>query len=146
MRLLLTVENKQAVLLRCRIRGWVVSLTVTPTLHTKRLVLEPYTPVDEDGFVALFQGTRVSRWMGDGLATEAADRALFGRIFTKVYAQALFEVWAVRRGEHLIGHAVIKPTEIVAGHEIIDALAPAAWDPVWGPSSPKRSSPTASTR
>ncbi|MBN6053234.1 GNAT family N-acetyltransferase, partial [Nonomuraea sp. RK-328] len=69
----------------------------------------------------------VSRWMGDGPAAEAEDRALFGRIFTKVYAQNLFEVWAVRRDGAHVGHAEIKRTENVGGHEIIYALAPAAW-------------------
>jgi RimJ/RimL family protein N-acetyltransferase len=100
---------------------------VTPTLRTRRLLLQPYVPEDEEGFVALFQDTRVSRWMGDGPASEAADRALFGRIFTKVYAQDLFDVWAVRRDGLLIGHAEIKPTDAVGGHEIIYALAPTAW-------------------
>ncbi|MFI9772584.1 GNAT family N-acetyltransferase [Streptomyces sp. NPDC052415] len=100
---------------------------MTPTLRTERLLLEPYIPQDEDDFVALFQDTRVSQWMGEGPASEAADRALFGRIFTNVYAQELFDVWAVRRDGFLIGHAEIKPTDVVGGHEIIYALAPAAW-------------------
>ncbi|MFJ1751067.1 GNAT family N-acetyltransferase [Streptomyces sp. NPDC088116] len=100
---------------------------MTPTLRTDRLLLEPYVPGDEEGFVALFQDTRVSWWMGDGPAPEAADRALFGRIFTKVYAQDLFDVWAVRRDGLLVGHAEIKRTDVVGGHEIIYALAPAAW-------------------
>ncbi|MEU4085284.1 GNAT family N-acetyltransferase [Streptomyces aureus] len=100
---------------------------MTPTLRTERLLLEPYVPEDEEGFVALFQDTRVSRWMGDGPSSEAEDRALFGRIFTKVYAQDLFDVWAVRRDGFLVGHAEIKPTDVVAGHEIVYALAPTAW-------------------
>jgi RimJ/RimL family protein N-acetyltransferase len=100
---------------------------VTPTLRTERLLLEPYTPDDEEDFVALFQDPRVSRWMGDGPASEADDRALFGRIFTKVYAQDLFDVWAVRRDGQLIGHAEIKRTDTVDGYEVIYALAPAAW-------------------
>ncbi|WP_432088638.1 GNAT family N-acetyltransferase [Streptomyces sp. bgisy095] len=100
---------------------------MTPTLRTERLLLEPYAPEDEEGFVALFQDTRVSRWIGDGLASEASDRALFGRIFTKVYAGGLFDVWAVRRDGLLIGHAEIKPTDTVGGHEIVYALAPTAW-------------------
>ncbi|MEU4169339.1 GNAT family N-acetyltransferase [Streptomyces sp. NPDC026665] len=99
---------------------------MTPTLRTERLLLEPYVPGDEDDFVALFQDTRVSRWMGDGPSSEAADRALFGRIFSKVYRQRLFDVWAVRRDGLLVGHAEIKPTDI-GGHEIIYALAPTAW-------------------
>ncbi|MFF5772079.1 GNAT family N-acetyltransferase [Streptomyces californicus] len=100
---------------------------MTPTLRTERLLLEPYVPEDEEDFVALFQDTDVSRWMGDGPSTEAEDRALFGRVFTKVYAQDLFAVWAVRRDGELVGHAEIKRTEAVDGHEIIYALAPAAW-------------------
>jgi RimJ/RimL family protein N-acetyltransferase len=98
---------------------------VTPTLRTERLLLEPYAPADEEDFVALFQDARVSQWMGDGPASEAADRALFQRIFTTVYAQDMFDVWAVRRDGLLVGHAEIKPTYTVAGHEIIYALAPA---------------------
>ncbi|MGW1270625.1 GNAT family N-acetyltransferase [Streptomyces sp. NPDC002491] len=100
---------------------------MTPTLRTERLLLEPYVLEDEDDFVALFQDTRVSQWMGDGPVSEEADRALFGRIFTKVYAQELFDVWAVRRDGLLVGHAEIKWTDSVGGHEIVYALAPAAW-------------------
>ncbi|MGW6984849.1 GNAT family N-acetyltransferase [Streptomyces sp. NPDC054932] len=100
---------------------------MTPVLRTERLLLDPYTPADEEGFVALFQDVRVSRWMGDGPAGEDEDRALFGRIFTKVYAEGLFDVWAVRRGGRLVGHAEIKRTDGVDGHEIIYALAPEAW-------------------
>ncbi|MFG2993723.1 GNAT family N-acetyltransferase [Streptomyces sp. NPDC048257] len=100
---------------------------MTPVLRTERLLLDPYTPEDEGDFVALFQDTRVSRWMGDGPTGEAEDRALFGRVFTKVYAENLFDVWAVRREGRLVGHAEIKWTAGVDGYEIIYALAPAAW-------------------
>ncbi|MFB6558486.1 MULTISPECIES: GNAT family N-acetyltransferase [unclassified Streptomyces] len=100
---------------------------MTPVLRTERLVLDPYVPEDEEGFVALFQDARVSRWMGDGPTSEAEDRALFGRVFTKVYAEDLFDVWAVRRDGRLVGHAEIKRTDEVDGHEIIYALAPGAW-------------------
>jgi DNA-binding transcriptional LysR family regulator/RimJ/RimL family protein N-acetyltransferase len=105
----------------------VASLSVPPTLRTERLLLEPYVPTDEAGFIALFQDTRVSQWMGDGPASEAEDRALFGRIFTKVYSQGLFDVWAVRRDGVLVGHAEIKPCEAARGYEIIYALAPSSW-------------------
>ncbi|MEU6235990.1 GNAT family N-acetyltransferase [Kitasatospora sp. NPDC047058] len=100
---------------------------MTPVLRTERLLLDPYVPEDEADFVALFQDPRVSRWMGDGPVSEEDDRALFGRIFTKVYAQDLFDVWAVRRDGRLIGHAEIKPSDAVGGHEIVYGLAPAAW-------------------
>ncbi|MCB8901693.1 MULTISPECIES: GNAT family N-acetyltransferase [unclassified Streptomyces] len=98
-----------------------------PSLRTERLLFEPYVPSDEEAFMALFQDPRVSAWMGDGPVSEEDDRALFGRIFTKVYAQELFAVWAVRRDGVLVGHAEIKPSEDVGGHEIVYALAPAAW-------------------
>ena len=69
---------------------------MTPTLRTKRLLLSPYVPADEEDFVALFQDARVSQWIGDGLATETEDREMFGRVFTNVYAQNRFDIWAVR--------------------------------------------------
>ncbi|MFB8116824.1 GNAT family N-acetyltransferase [Streptomyces sp. NPDC055962] len=100
---------------------------MTPGIRTARLLLTPYTPDDEEAFVALFQDVRVSRWLGDGPSTEAEDRALFGRVFTKVYAQGLFDVWAVREGGRVVGHAEIKPTQESGGHEIVYALAPEAW-------------------
>ncbi|WP_147943012.1 GNAT family N-acetyltransferase [Microbispora sp. CSR-4] len=100
---------------------------MTPTLRTERLLLEPYVPEDEDDFVTLFLDGRVSRWMGDGPAPEADYRALFGRIFTKVYAQELFDVWAVRRDGRFAGHAEIKPAKVADGYEIIYALAPGMW-------------------
>ncbi|MFD8147132.1 GNAT family N-acetyltransferase [Streptomyces sp. NPDC059708] len=100
---------------------------MTPDLRTERLLLSPYVPEDEEAFTALFQDERVSRWMGDGPVSEAEDRALFGRIFSTVYAGDLFDVWAVRRDGVLVGHAEIKRTDEVAGHEIIYALAPSAW-------------------
>lgn len=100
---------------------------MTPTLRTERLLLEPYAPEDQEDFVTLFQDRRVSQWMGDGPATEAEDRALFGRVFSKVYAQDLFDVWAVRRNGLLIGHAEIKPTDVAQGYEIIYALSPDVW-------------------
>ncbi|MET9419198.1 GNAT family protein [Streptomyces sp. NPDC006540] len=49
---------------------------MTSTLRTERLLLERYVPEDEDGFVALFQDARASRWMGDGPSAEAIIYAL----------------------------------------------------------------------
>src|SRR5688500_371080 len=100
---------------------------MTPTLRTERLVLEPYVPADEEDFVALFQDTRVSRWMGDGPDSEESDRALFWRVFTHVYDVDKFDVWAVRENGVFVGHAEIKPTEESGGHELIYALAFDAW-------------------
>lgn len=100
---------------------------MTPVLRTERLVLEPYVREDEEDFVALFQDTRVSQWMGEGSDTEENDRALFGRVFTKVYAANAFDVWAVRENGVYVGHAEIKHTEDAGGHELIYALAANAW-------------------
>ena len=110
-----------------RLRRCAEGSTVTPEVRTARLLLTPYTPGDEESFVALFQDVRVSRWMGDGPSPEAEDRALFGRVFTKVYARGLFDVWAVREGGRTVGHAEIKPTPESGGHEIVYALAPDVW-------------------
>lgn len=96
-------------------------------MHTRRLRLEPYLPEDEDTYVALFQDARVSRWIGNSPTSAAESRELFRRIFTEVYDQNLFDIWAVHRGERLIGHAEIKPTDAVGGYEIVYALTPAEW-------------------
>lgn len=100
-----------------------------PTLRTARLLLQPYTPADEEAFVALFQDERVSRWMGDGPQSEEADRALFHRVFSHVYPTRRFDVWGVRctGSDRLVGHAEIKRTDEAGGHEIIYALHPGHW-------------------
>lgn len=100
---------------------------MTPSLRSDRLVLEPYVRADEEDFVALFMDTRVSRWMGDGPEPEESCRALFSRVFTHVYEPGAFDVWAVRRDGRMIGHAEIKPSKEVEGHELIYALAHEAW-------------------
>ncbi|MGS2618296.1 GNAT family N-acetyltransferase [Micromonospora sp. LZ34] len=99
----------------------------TATLHTDRLLLERYRPDDAEAFVALFTDPEAARYMGDGPLTADEAGALFGRVFTKVYAADLFDVWAVRRDGRYVGHAEIKRTDQVAGHEIIYALAKPAW-------------------
>ncbi|TRV76447.1 GNAT family N-acetyltransferase [Streptomyces sp. 130] len=100
---------------------------MTPSLRSERLLLEPYVPADEEDFVALFADERVSRWMGDGPEPEDSNRALFARVFTHVYETGAFDVWAVRRDGRMVGHAEIKPSKAVEGHELIYALAHEAW-------------------
>ncbi|MEU4383235.1 GNAT family N-acetyltransferase [Micromonospora echinofusca] len=99
----------------------------TPVLRTARLLLEPYRPDDAEDFVALLADPEVGRFMGDGPLSAEEAGALFGRVFTKVYAEDLFEVWAVRRDGRYVGHAEVKRTDQVDGHEIIYALAKPAW-------------------
>ncbi|MEH1098867.1 GNAT family N-acetyltransferase [Micromonospora sp. CPCC 205561] len=99
----------------------------TPTLRTDRLLLEPYRPGDAEDSLALLTDPEVGRFMGDGPLTAEEAGALFGRIFTKVYADDLFDVWAVRRDGRYVGHAEIKRTDQVDGHEIIYALVERAW-------------------
>lgn len=99
----------------------------SPTLRSERLLLERYVPADEEDFVALFMDERVSRYMGDGPEPEEDVRALFWRVFPNVYDTGAFDVWAVREGGRHIGHAEIKPSKTVPGHELIYALAHHAW-------------------
>ncbi|NYF57862.1 GNAT family N-acetyltransferase [Micromonospora purpureochromogenes] len=99
----------------------------TPILRTDRLLLEPYRPADADDFVALLSDPEVARYMGDGPMTPDDAAALFGRVFTTVYAEDLFDVWAVRRDGRYVGHAEIKRTDQVEGHELVYALAKPAW-------------------
>jgi RimJ/RimL family protein N-acetyltransferase len=100
---------------------------MTPVLRTERLLLEPYVPEDEEDFVALFGDPIVSQWVGDGPEPEEANRALFGRVFTKVYDTGAFDVWAVRENGAYIGHAEIKPSKETGGHEFVYVLARKAW-------------------
>ncbi|MEV0806928.1 GNAT family N-acetyltransferase [Micromonospora sp. NPDC050200] len=99
----------------------------TPTLRTDRLLLEPYRPADAEDAVALLTDPEVGRFMGDGPLAPDDAVALFGRVFSKVYAGDLFDVWAVRRDGRYVGHAEIKRTDDVDGHEIVYALTKPAW-------------------
>ncbi|MGN9776453.1 GNAT family N-acetyltransferase [Micromonospora sp. H33] len=99
----------------------------TPVLHTDRLRLEPYRPDDAEDFVTLFTDPEVGRFMGDGPLSAEDAGALFGRVFSKVYANDLFDLWAVRHDGRYVGHAEIKRTDQVDGHEIVYALAKPAW-------------------
>ncbi|SIN40681.1 GNAT family N-acetyltransferase [Micromonospora cremea] len=99
----------------------------TPTLRTDRLLLEPYQPADAEDFVALLADPEVGRFMGDGPLTVADATDLFERVFSRVYADDLFDVWAVRRDGRYVGHAEIKRTDDVEGHELVYALAQPAW-------------------
>lgn len=100
---------------------------MTPTLETERLVLKPYEIEDAHSFVALFADEAVARWMGDGPQSRDEDRAMFGRIFSDVYAHGRFDVWAVWEGDRLVGHAEVKDTTDIEGHEIVYALVRAVW-------------------
>ncbi|MEW2386940.1 GNAT family N-acetyltransferase [Streptomyces venezuelae] len=102
---------------------------MTPELRSERLSLSPYVATDEADFVALFQDEAVGRWFGDGVQSEAEDRALFGRIFTLVYAEERYPVWAVRHEGRYVGHAEVKPSPEtwLDGTEIVYGLARDAW-------------------
>ncbi|MEV0258924.1 GNAT family N-acetyltransferase [Streptomyces sp. NPDC050732] len=102
---------------------------MTPELRSERLSLSPYAVSDEADFVALFQDEAVGRWFGDGMQSEAADRELFGRIFSRVYAEGRFPVWAVRYEGRYAGHAEVKPSpeSWLDGHEIVYGLTRESW-------------------
>ncbi|MFE0319948.1 GNAT family N-acetyltransferase [Streptomyces albogriseolus] len=121
----------------------------TPVLHTERLMFRPYRPEDEDAFVELLRDEEVCRWMGQERVPEADIRTLFRAILTDVYPQRLFDVWGVWQGETFVGHAEVKKTGNVDGHELIAALAPAYWgrglgtEVVGGPRGPPPRPPAA---
>ncbi len=106
--------------------------TKTAVLTTARTTLRPYTRVDQDFFVSLFQDRDVCRFVADGkVGSPEDDRALFGRIFDPVYAQDRFAVWAVvdSASDQPIGHAEIKPSpsDDVDGWELVYVLAKSHW-------------------
>ncbi|MYT32552.1 MULTISPECIES: GNAT family N-acetyltransferase [unclassified Streptomyces] len=100
---------------------------MTPTVHTRRLLLSPYRPEDEDAFVALLRDETVCRWMGQERAPEDEIRAVFRAILDEIYPKALFDVWGVRAEGRYVGHAEIKKTGNVDGHELVAALVRPSW-------------------
>ncbi|MBB5928535.1 GNAT family N-acetyltransferase [Streptomyces echinatus] len=100
---------------------------MTPVLRTERLEFLPYRPEHEDVFVALLRDEEVCRWMGQDLVPEPEIRALFRAILTEVYPQRRFDVWGLWLAGDYVGHAEVKPTGNVDGHELVTALAPGYW-------------------
>jgi RimJ/RimL family protein N-acetyltransferase len=97
---------------------------MTPVLHTERLTFRPHRPQDEGVFVALLRDEEVCRWMGQERVPEADLRTLFRAVLTDVYPRHRFDVWGLWREEAYAGHAEVKKTGNVDGHELITALAP----------------------
>lgn len=100
---------------------------MTPVLHTERLTFRPYRPEDESAFVALLRDEEVCRWMGQDRVPEADIRTLFRAILDDVYPQSRFDVWGLWQEDVFVGHAEVKKTGNVDGHELIAALAPPYW-------------------
>ncbi|MFF7449754.1 MULTISPECIES: GNAT family N-acetyltransferase [unclassified Streptomyces] len=100
---------------------------MTPALRTERLEFTPYRPEDEDHFVALLRTEEVCRWMGQDQVPEADLRAVFRAILNDVYPTQRFDVWGVWCQGTYIGHAEVKKTGNVDGHELIVALIPEYW-------------------
>lgn len=100
---------------------------MTPVLRTERLQFIPYRAEDEDEFVGLLRDPEVCRWMGQEQAPEPEIRALFGLILTEVYPKQMFDVWGLWLDGAYVGHAEVKKTGNVDGHELITALAPPYW-------------------
>ncbi|MGW0537437.1 GNAT family N-acetyltransferase [Streptomyces sp. NPDC003032] len=100
---------------------------MTPVLRTERLDFLPYRPEHEDLFVALLRDAEVCRWMGQDLVPEPQLREVFRAILTDVYPQRRFDVWGLWLAGAYVGHAEVKRTGNVDGHELVTALAPAYW-------------------
>ncbi|WP_079174889.1 GNAT family N-acetyltransferase [Streptomyces malaysiense] len=100
---------------------------MTPELRTERLVFLPYRPEHEDVFVELLRDEEVCRWMGQDLVPEQQIREVFRVILTDIYPQGRFDVWGLWLADRYVGHAEVKPTGNVEGHELVTALAPGYW-------------------
>ncbi|MEV6835687.1 GNAT family N-acetyltransferase [Streptomyces sp. NPDC051133] len=100
---------------------------MTPALRTERLDFLPYRAEDEDVFVALLRNEEVCRWMGQDLVPEPDLRALFRAILTDVYPQRRFDVWGLWLKGEYVGHAEVKKTGNVDGHELVTALVREHW-------------------
>ena len=100
---------------------------MTPVLRTDRLDFIPYRDEDEDHFVTLLRNEEVCHWMGQDLVSEPELRALFRSIRDEVYPKELFDVWGLWMDGAFAGHAEVKKTGNVGGHELIVALSPPFW-------------------
>ncbi|MET8624250.1 GNAT family N-acetyltransferase [Kitasatospora sp. NPDC004669] len=100
---------------------------MTPVLRTEHLEFIPYRPEDEDAFVSLLRNAEVCRWMGQDLVPEPQIRTLFKAILTEVYPKEIFDVWGLWLDGAYAGHAEVKRTGNVDGHELIAALVPEFW-------------------
>ncbi|MFJ8477266.1 GNAT family N-acetyltransferase [Kitasatospora sp. NPDC094011] len=100
---------------------------MTPVLRTERLEFIPYRPEDEDAFVGLLRNAEVCRWMGQDLVPEPDLRTLFRAILSQVYPQQLFDIWGLWLDGAYAGHAEVKRTGNVDGHELVAALVPECW-------------------
>ena len=100
---------------------------MTPVLRTERLEFIPYRDEDEDHFVALLRDEQVCHWMGQDLVSEEQLRGLFRSIRHDVYPKELFDVWGLWTEGRFAGHAEVKKTGNVEGHELIVALSPPFW-------------------
>jgi ribosomal-protein-alanine N-acetyltransferase len=100
---------------------------VTPVLRTEHLEFIPYRPEHEDAFVSLLRNAEVCRWMGQDLVPEPQIRTLFKAILTEVYPKEIFDVWGLWLDGAYAGHAEVKRTGNVDGHELIAALVPEFW-------------------
>ncbi|MEU5633349.1 GNAT family N-acetyltransferase [Streptomyces rishiriensis] len=100
---------------------------MTPVLRTERLEFLPYRAEDEDAFVGLLRNEEVCHWMGQELVPEPDLRALFRAILTEIYPERRFDVWGLWLDGAYAGHAELKETGNVPGHELVTALAPAYW-------------------
>ncbi|MEV5884233.1 GNAT family N-acetyltransferase [Streptomyces sp. NPDC052020] len=100
---------------------------MSSVLRTERLEFLPYRAEHEDVFVALLLDEEVCRWMGQERVPEAEIRTLFRTILTDVYPKRLFDVWGLWHEGVYAGHAEVKKTGNVDGHELVTALAPGYW-------------------
>ena len=100
---------------------------MTPALRTENLEFIPYRPEDEDVFVTLLRNPDVCRWMGQDLSPEPEIRTLFRALHTDVYPKRMFDVWGLWLDGTYVGHAEVKKTGNVDGHELVTALSPEFW-------------------
>jgi ribosomal-protein-alanine N-acetyltransferase len=101
----------------------------SPELHCDPLTLRAYRPADETAFVELFQDPAVMAYVGDGLQSADEDRALFHRVFSHVYPEQKFAVWAVVLEDAVIGHAELKPSprDDIDGWELVYIIGSGYW-------------------
>jgi RimJ/RimL family protein N-acetyltransferase len=82
-------------------------------LETERLRLKPYEPDDahQQHLIELLTDAEVMKFIGDGVMNRAAAESLWERVFSVVYAENRFYMWAAwtKENSQYVGSVQLKP-------------------------------------
>jgi len=91
-----------------------------PIYKTKRLVIKPYEPTDEDAFVEMALDPMSVQFIGGANGIEAEERAVFKKGFEiyKSNKKRWFWLWGIYIYSELCGHLELKETDHTNNNEL----------------------------